>query len=88
MGEKEPDLWGKVHIIEDTDGEVGHLLLVCDGNHTPSGSRKRADNHGCMLQQAGTCNAPLQEKINSCQREVAIAVLRSLLWDPEDKPGS
>ena len=43
MGEKEPGLWGKVRIIEDTDGEVGHLLLACDGIHTPSGSRKRAD---------------------------------------------
>lgn len=88
MGEKEPGLWGKVRIIEDTDGEVGHLLLACDGIHTPSGSRKRADIHGCVLQQAGTCNAPLQEKTNSWQREVAIAALRSLLRDPEDKPGS
>ena len=52
MGEKEPDLWGEARIVEDTDGEVGHLLLACDGDHTPSGSRNRADIHGCMLQQA------------------------------------
>lgn len=48
MGEKEPDLWGEVRIVEDANGEVGHLLLVCDGNHTPLGSRSRADIHGCM----------------------------------------
>lgn len=51
-GRKEPDLWGEARIVEDTDGEVGHLLLAIDGDHTPSGSGNRADIHGCMLQQA------------------------------------